>query len=65
MKNFVLKERFRLQYRAEFFNLFNTPRFNNPDNGVTDDRFGQIAGARSPRIIQMALKMYLARCGKL
>jgi hypothetical protein len=58
MKNFHITERFRLQYRAEFFNLFNTPQFNNPNTSFTDSRFGQITGARAPRIIQMALKMY-------
>ncbi|HYM12635.1 MAG TPA: hypothetical protein VEU62_17995, partial [Bryobacterales bacterium] len=58
MKNFVVRERLRIQYRAEFFNLFNTPQFDNPDTGVADSRFGQITGARGPRIIQMAFKIY-------
>jgi len=58
MKNFHITERFRLQYRAEFFNLFNTPQFNNPQRSFSDSRFGRITGARAPRIIQMALKMY-------
>jgi hypothetical protein len=30
-KNFALSERFKLQFRSEFFNLFNTPQFNRPN----------------------------------
>jgi hypothetical protein len=58
MKNFRITEGSRIQFRAEFFNLFNTPLFNNPSTSVTDSRFGQITGARDPRIIQLALKVY-------
>ncbi len=57
-KNFKITESQRIQFRAEFFNLFNTPLFNNPDTYVTDSRFGQITSARDPRIIQLALKLY-------
>ena len=56
-KLFTIRERWRLQYRAEFFNALNHTQLNNPDTGVIDSNFGRITGARSPRIIQMALKM--------
>ena len=56
-KVFIIRERWRLQYRAEFFNALNHTLLNNPDTGVIDSNFGRITGARSPRIIQMALKM--------
>jgi hypothetical protein len=56
-KVFNFGERYSLQYRAEFFNLFNHPQFNNPDTTVTDSTFGQITTARDPRIMQMALKL--------
>jgi hypothetical protein len=56
-KVFTIRERFRLQYRAEFFNVFNHTQLNNPDTSVVDSNFGRITGARSPRIIQMALKL--------
>ena len=57
-KYFNFTERWRLQYRAEFFNALNHTQLNNPDTTVTDSSFGRITGARAPRIIQMALKLY-------
>ncbi|HZT29588.1 MAG TPA: carboxypeptidase regulatory-like domain-containing protein [Bryobacteraceae bacterium] len=56
-KVFTLKERWKLQYRAEFFNVLNHTLLNNPDTGVPDGNFGRITSARDPRIIQMALKL--------
>jgi hypothetical protein len=46
----------RIDFRAEFFNLFNRPNFANPDNFMVDPTFGQILAAGSPRILQFALK---------
>lgn len=56
MKNFSIKERAALQFRAEFFNLFNRPNFGNPSGTLTSRAFGTITSAGSPRIIQFALK---------
>jgi hypothetical protein len=58
LKNFPIKERFRLQYRAEFFNALNNTELNNPGTTLGSASFGRITGARSPRILQMALKLY-------
>ncbi len=33
-KNFTITERFRLQFRSEFYNLFNTPQFSRPGNSL-------------------------------
>lgn len=56
-KLFVIRERWRLQYRAEFFNILNHTLLNNPNSSVIDSNFGRITGARDPRILQMALKL--------
>lgn len=52
-----ITERFRLEFRAEFFNIFNTVNFNNPNSNVSANGFGTITGAASPRIGQLALKL--------
>lgn len=51
-------ERYRLQFRAEFFNIFNRVNFNDPTNSVSSGGFGQIRGAGDPRIGQLALKVF-------
>jgi hypothetical protein len=52
-----LREDATLQFRAEFFNAFNHPQFNNPGVGVTSSSFGKITSASvNPRLIQFALK---------
>ncbi len=57
MKNTALTERVNLQFRAEFFNLFNHPNFNLPDNFLGSPTFGRISSARDPRHIQFGLKL--------
>jgi hypothetical protein len=57
MKNFSLKERAALQFRAEAFNIFNRPNFGNPVSNLTAANFGAITSASSPRILQFALKL--------
>ena len=54
---FTIKERWKLRYRAEFFNGLNHTLLNNPSTAVTSSSFGKITGARDPRILQMALKL--------
>jgi hypothetical protein len=63
-------ERIKLQFRAEFFNIFNHPVFNNPSTSLSSASFGRItstlanAGSSQgditnggPRVIQLALKL--------
>jgi hypothetical protein len=73
-KQIPLTERFRMEFRAEFFNIFNHPNFNAPNfggNGVVaisgsgnfnSSTFGEIGSTRDapydPRQIQFALKLY-------
>lgn len=65
-KSFPLgKDNRRLQFRAEAFNVFNTPQFNNPDSRIGFGEVGRITSAGNPPIfqrtsrqIQLALKLY-------
>jgi Carboxypeptidase regulatory-like domain/TonB-dependent Receptor Plug Domain/TonB dependent receptor len=70
-KAFQLTERFSLQFRSEFFNIFNHANFNAPGfggNGVVSvsnstnfnsSNFGEIGSTRTaPRQIQFALKLF-------
>jgi hypothetical protein len=72
LKNTQLTERLNLQFRAEFFNIFNHAQFLNPSGlvsytcvTVTDNAscsqntssFGQVTAAQPPRIGQLSLKL--------
>ena len=55
---FGASEARNLEFRAEFFNLFNHAQFANPDTAFSDRTFGVIqATSVAPRIIQLALKL--------
>ncbi len=58
-KDFPITERFKLQFRAESFNIANTPQFSTPDNTLGDAKFGQVTStqAGSERHIQFALRL--------
>ena len=56
-KDFPLTTRATLQFRGEFFNLFNHTNYGNPDNNVQDPAFGEIFGANPAREIQFAVKV--------
>lgn len=51
-KSFNLTESKKLELRSEFFNLFNTPQFNNPSATVGTSTFGTVASAGSPTTLQ-------------
>ena len=46
-----------VQFRAEFFNLFNHTNFTDVDNNLTSPGFGTITSAAPARIIQLGLKV--------
>lgn len=46
-----------IEFRAEFFNAFNTPQFANPVDNRASSSFGQVSSTIvGPRVIQFALK---------
>jgi hypothetical protein len=51
-KTLALREAAKLELRSEFFNLFNTPQFNNPNATAGTSTFGTISSAGSPNTLQ-------------
>ena len=64
IKDTKITERFNLQFRTEFFDIFNHPNFGNPTLTATSGAFGKIQATRFPngdqgssRQVQFALKL--------
>jgi hypothetical protein len=64
VKDTALSEHSNLQFRAEFFNVFNHTQFLTPSGiisgftaGVPNAPFGEVPGAQQPRIGQLSLKL--------
>jgi carboxypeptidase family protein len=55
-KSTKITESKELQLRFEAFNLFNHAQFLNPGGEINADNFGQVQGARNPRIMQIGAK---------
>jgi hypothetical protein len=56
-KNTQFTENLSLQFRAEFFNIFNHAQFNNPGGNFSSSTFGIVTSARDPRIGQLSMKL--------
>jgi len=57
-KVMAVREGTKLEFRTEFFNVFNHTQFFNPDGNITDGAsFGQVSRARDPRLIQLAVRL--------
>ena len=52
-----IKERWKLQFRAEAFSVVNTPRWNDPNTDITSSNFGKITGAGGARSFQLSAKL--------
>jgi hypothetical protein len=57
LKDFLIREPWRVQFRSEAFNAFNQVNFRNPTTTVNSSAFGRIRAAGDPRVIQFALKL--------
>ena len=58
IKHFPVKEAFRVDFRAEFFNLFNHAQFGSPASDIQAGNFGAInSTVNNPRVIQFAVKV--------
>jgi hypothetical protein len=57
-KTFRIKERESLEFRAEVFNVTNTPAFNDPNGSFGASAFGTITSAGNPRDFEFALKFH-------
>jgi hypothetical protein len=56
-REFRFRERVRLDARGEAFNALNHPNFGAPNANISSATFGQIRGARDPRILQASMKL--------
>src|SRR6185369_16441993 len=57
-KNTQIREKWRVQFRAEAFNLFNHTNFGNPLTNIASSTYGLIQSTRVPgRQIQLGLKV--------
>ncbi|HKE03165.1 MAG TPA: hypothetical protein VKE91_03850, partial [Blastocatellia bacterium] len=58
LKNFAFSEQYRLQFRFEMFNAFNTPQFGLPGNTLGASGFGVAGAGGSNRELQFGLKLF-------
>ena len=59
-RNFNISERYKLEFRAEFYNLTNTPHFANPNGNASSGTFGIISSTMTgygARQIQLAMRL--------
>jgi len=57
-KNTRINERFGLQFRTEFFNIFNRVQFGNPGSTYGSAQFGQVSSqSNNPRLVQLSMRL--------
>ena len=52
-RKFRITERFNLEFRAESFNMTNTPWFDRPDTNFSDAAFGQVTTAQGTQAVKV------------
>jgi hypothetical protein len=56
-KTFIMSDRLRTEFRAEAFNVTNTPPLGNPNGSFGNTAFGSITTALDPRVFEFILKL--------
>jgi len=54
----ITKERVRMEFRAEFYNIFNHPSFSGVTTGVGSGSYGRVTSALDPRILEFGAKLF-------
>ena len=57
-KTFRITERYNVEFRAEVFNVSNTPPLNDPNGSFGSPAFGSITTAGNPRDFEFAAKLH-------
>jgi hypothetical protein len=57
-KSFHVNERWRAEFRAEAFNVANTPPLGQPNGSFGSAAFGSITTALDPRVFELVLKIH-------
>jgi hypothetical protein len=57
-KDTRITEKSLFEMRIELYNMWNHAQFNNPTSNINSSNFGRILSAKSPRLIQLAAKVY-------
>jgi hypothetical protein len=57
-KTFPVSERVRMEFRAEAFNVLNTPPLGNPNGSLGNPAFGTITTALDPRVYELVVKLH-------
>jgi hypothetical protein len=57
-KTFRISERTNVEFRAEAFNVSNTPPLNDPNGSFGSSAFGSITSAGNPRDFELVVKVH-------
>jgi hypothetical protein len=57
-KRVAITESMAVEFRGEFFNIFNHTQFSGPSGNASSSLFGVVTSARDPRIGQVSAKFY-------
>ena len=56
-KDTQLREKLKMEFRTEFYNIWNHSQFYSTDGNTGDPTFGKFLKVHDPRLLQFALKL--------